>query len=577
MKKILLTLIAATAVTAAQAQPKAFYVKKGDEITKYNFGVAEDLLFGDNGTKLSVRGYGETIDLNAIDYISFSAPLGTAITPSEQKQKLVDIGSEAYSMIDVNDHADIMKMCHDFFDGEWDDKTYQYTPAPVEYDIDPSYYRVHGESVKAMRAAGSIVKGDVAAVRVLKAKVVNLYKMEDYYGIYTADKATEKWVKTAADHFEMRFTGRDGSTYAVSLKGSDDYTTWNTVDFNGQFPRTVNITFSKNAQELATARLTTTLVQSTSIDMALDFEAKGYVVRNELKVVDNGITDNVKVTVGGKQYATSTSKVSGRNLVNYDVLYDAFEATDGHYDEEGRWVDGDASRRVACFDRGEATADVLGKLQLKGRFAAPSRLNAILSDGYEKYNIYDKDGYTTWCYGKVLSSDGNSIHVCEEPTDKYERTAAYLNDYTDAGFYYDGDKALQGYFGYETGDEIEDRWVNDSEYDGYAIVDGRLLSIYREGEYDPATGSWIWGPWGYKLYGESGDPIFVAVDDSKVLHPGAIYMHYYNVEPMLLFPDRTSFAMDTFFDNTSFAKLVDDYNEIIDTYLSITGQTKDDK
>lgn len=41
---------------------------------------------------------------------------------------------------------------------------------------------------------------------------------------------------------------------------------------------------------------------------------------------------------------------------------------------------------------------------------------------------------------------------------------------------------------------------------------------------------------------------------------------------MLWFPDGTSFVMEDFFDEGSFAKLIDDYNDIINTYLSITGQ-----
>ena len=79
-------------------------------------------------------------------------------------------------------------------------------------------------------------------------------------------------------------------------------------------------------------------------------------------------------------------------------------------------------------------------------------------------------------------------------------------------------------------------------------------------------------PWIY--YGnniETGESVEVVVDDSAVITP-EIISHYYSIAPVLWFPDGTSFAVEDFFDEGSFAKLIDDYNDIIDTYLSITGQ-----
>ena len=105
--------MAAVALCAAPAAalPKAFYVKQGDKITKYNFGVAENLVFSDNGHTLSVRGYGQSVNLDEIDYISFTAPLAEALTPSEQKERMVKIGTKAYSAFDINDQADVLRMC----------------------------------------------------------------------------------------------------------------------------------------------------------------------------------------------------------------------------------------------------------------------------------------------------------------------------------------------------------------------------------------------------------------------------------------------------------------------------------
>lgn len=562
MKRLALTLAAAVAVASASALPKAIYVKQGDEISKYNFGVADDLVFSENGTKLTVKGYGETIDLNAIDYISFSAPLGSALTPSEQKQKLVDIGQEAYSMIDLNDQADILKMSHDFFDS---DASFV---APVEFWLDPEYYDVHGEFGDVVKAMVATVSGDASAARSLKSKAVNLYKIEDYFGIYTADRAAEKWVKTPADHLEVRFSGRDGSTYTWRCDASADYTTWTTSDFDGRFPRTLDITVSKGDKRLAAATLKTELKQSESIDMTLDFEANGYVVSNVLNVTDSRIDDKVNVTVKGKSYVVGTSTISGRNFVNYNVIYDAVKAANGYYDDNDEWVYEDATDLVACFSRAQAEVDVIGKLQVKGRIAAPSKV-------YAELNQDEVDSTSNGALGRVLKNDGESVHIAYDEPTPIENQAECLNNYTDVGFYYDGRKTLQGYLAMTCGEEISEGWNGgDSEVSGYTIVDGMLISVYRD--YDDSTQQFT--PWYYRTWDdESQDIVSRTVADSAVIHPAAIYNHYYELEPLLLFPDGTSFAVETFFDRASFSRLIDDYNEIIDTYLSITGQTRDEE
>ena len=580
MKKFLLSIAAVAAIASASALPKAFYVKQGDNITKYNFGVAEDLVFSDEGRTLSVRGYGESINLADIDYISFSAPVSSTLTPTAQKEKLVAIGHEAYSTINLNDNADILMMVHEFFDGRSDG--YDWIPAPVEYDIDPSYYDVHGEFTKVIKAVKGIVSGDAAAMRVLKAKVVNLYKIEDYFGIYTADDAARKWVKTSADHFEIRFNGRDGRSYALRLDPSEAYTTWDTSDFKGRFPRTIDISVSKNGAKLASAKLTTTLVQSKSIDMTLDFEANGYVVKDVMAVTDNKITDDVTVTVKGKQYVTAHSIVDGRNLVNYDVLYDAIDAAQGYYDENTyNWVNGDANALMACFSRASATVDLLGKLQIKGKVAAPSKIYNVLSeDSYiERFEMGGGVAYGSL----IISANGGTYHLTTHDEAVYDRYSACLNDYTDAGFYYDGENKLQGYLGYEVGDDVEEGYVAEYETSGYAVVNGRLINISREKNYDyTPDGQEIitYSPWYFyvSLLDENGNhkgSRKIEIEESKIVHPTAIYHHYTNVEPLLFFPDGTNFAVADFFDEGSFSKLIDDYNDIIDTYLSITGQERD--
>lgn len=576
MKK-LMTCMAAVALCAAPAAalPKAFYVKQGDKITKYNFGVAENLVFSDNGHTLSVRGYGQSVNLDEIDYISFTAPLAEALTPSEQKERMVKIGTEAYSAFDINDQADVLRMWHDFFDSDYDYTQYVYTYiAPVKYHVPAEYYQVHKQAGIMAEAMQSMVKGSPAAARIMKAAAVDLYKIEDYYGIYTADKATESWKKTESDHFEMRFAGRDGSQYCVKLVAGEEYTTWTTSDFDGRFPREIDITLSKGDATLATARLNTVLVNGTSIDMTLDFDASDYKVKNTLKVVDSNMTDNVKVTIKGREYVTAKSVVTGKNFVNYQEIFDAVKAAGGYYDENDSWVDEDGSALCAMFNRAECEIDVMGNLQLRGIAHNGSKLYADLSADASPYYSFVKDGLEIFSYGKILSQTGNTLHTTYEDLEVMGAQVNLLNNYTDVGFYYDGDGKLQGYLGWDYVEKIEDnyQYYDEPLTRGFCRMGEYLVSVSRFLKWDSDLQTEVLSPWTY--YGhniETGESVEMVVDDSDVITPELI-THYYSIAPVLWFPDGTSFVMEDFFDEGSFAKLIDDYNDIINTYLSITGQ-----
>ncbi len=580
MKKLLLSIATvALCASSAFALPKAFYVKQGDKVTKYNFGVAENLVFSNNGHTLSVKGYGESINLDEIDYISFSAPLTDALTPSAQKERLVTIGTEAYNTFDINDQADILNMWHDFFDSDWDDNYYDYAyKAPVKYEVPLEYYNIHGEFDDVVDAAKAIVKGDPSAIRVMKAAVVNLYKMEDYFGIYTADKSTSSWVKSAADYFEIRFGGRKVAQYSVKLTAGKEYTTWTSRDFDGRFPREIDITIAKGDKVLATAHLSTVLVDRTSIDMTLDFDAAGYKVNNVLKVVDDVITDNVKVNIKDREYVTADSKVYGRNFVKYEEVFDAIKAANGYYDENDNWVDEDGSDLCAMFAKAHSTVDLLGKLQVRGVAYNASKIYSVLNENDMPYDTYVKDGVMYYVSGKISSQSGSTIHKSYNEPKIIGRKVNVLNDHTDAGFYYDGNDKIQGYLGWDYTDVNDEMFYSYPENPtfAYTIVDGYLVGIEREEIWDPVKQNYYYGAWHYngtRISDES--TVVVPVNDNDVLYVETVIDHELHVIPILWFPDGTSFSFEDFFDENSFTKLIDDYNDIINTYLTITDQEQD--
>lgn len=584
MKKILLTVvIAVLSVVAAMAFPKAFYVVKDGTYTKYNFGVAGDLKFSNNGHTLTVTGYSEAIDLDKIDFITFSAPVeNLALTPAAQKDKMIAIGEDIDSRITLSKYADVLNMYHGFFDGE-EDANGNWHEAPAGYWLDPAYYDLFRDAEDMMRAAAEMVRGNAAAARVFKAKTVNLYKVEDYYGIYTANADTRKWDKTPADgYLEIRFKGYKAENYSVRLDASADFTAWNTADANVQLPKVMTVTFGKDGNEIAKAVITSALAQTKSIDLSLDFVCNDIHTVNNLKVVDNAITDDVNVTIAGQHFVTANTEVAGRNLVNYDAIKSDIEATQHSHDEYGNCLDDDdVHPLLSHFIRANAQADVIGRLQVKAKLFDVTRFYDTAAQEDDLADEYvDEDGYMTYCSGVVISwANGELVKTYDSP-DVTADIEAYLNNYTDAAFYYEGEPQLQGFLSWEVTEDDYDMWTDGSM--PYTIVgDNQLVYLTHENIFDlDEWGNEVWigesDYYGYYAYKdtEQGEYVrkFVRVPDDKVIKPNVIIDRSYEIMPLLVFPDLSSYSFEDYFDEVSFKKLIDDYNDIIDTYLDLTGQ-----
>lgn len=577
MKKILATLAALLTFSCVMALPKAIYVKKGNDISKYNFGVAEDLVFSNGGHTLKVTGYDETINLDEIDYITFNAPIDqTAMAPSAQKEKLVKIGEKLNSLFDLNDLADMARMYENFFRREYAVDQY-YGISVSEFQVPREYWDVHNSVKSVMKSAADLCQGKIAAVRSMKTAAVELYKFSDYSGIYAADTLTHAWKKTGeASYFQMSFPGKGTDTFSVKVTPSNDYSTWESNEnYTIQAPKTLTVEFFKNTTKLADAVVKSDLVNKSKIDVDVDFNASNYVVKNKLNVVDNLATDVVDVTFKGQYICHCVSTVDGKNLVNFDTLRDDIEAVTDH-DENGEWIDGNPDALIAHFIRGKADADILGELQLKGRLSNLKKIcdNLKMSTDYESYQVID--GYTV--YGTRIRSHNNDysdITLTYTDSEALNKKINTLNNYFDCSFYYDKTDKLQGYCSWLT---ATDSWEGcvynkadiDNNYWWVMVIGDYLVNVQKD---------YMDGYWYYSKYPvlETGELDWmnevkerVSVDE---LVGNCVTSYTDDYETIsLVFPDMTSFSFEEYFDKTSFQKLVDDYNEIINTYDTITGQ-----
>lgn len=525
MKRLSLLIASAAICATAFAFPKALYVKKGDTYAKYNFGVAENLKFTNGGKTLTITGYDEAIDLSQIDYITFSAPVdNTTMTPEANKEMLLQTGDEFMKAFSPEMAPEQIRMV-DIFVREY-----------VTYYLDPQYYDVHSSdqeetpmnNVRAfMESIGSMLRGNAAAARTAKLNGVELYQCSDWYGVFEANRQTRTWDKIAdADYLEIRFQSAGGEMYSVRFTASDEYTDWTEVDFVGRVPKAMNVVGRLgNATRMFTTDIATTVDNTAkTVDLFLSFNAATYKVENSLLITNDYMADNVKVVCSGREMLNATSRVKGIRLTDYDNWKEDIDNTHDGYDNYGpdgyEWIEGTREPMIAHhFTYATADVDILGRLQVSGKVSSIGHL----------YDISNEDSDLGYISNGVWDDIKNTCTYIYDDINVLQKQAAHFNDFSDISFSYDHNGIVQGYLTWDVSEDI-DSW----ETDGY---------------WDETAGEYIQRPHTH-----------VSI--------------YYDVMPLLVFPDQTSFAITDYFNEDSFSRLVDDYNEIIDTYYSVSGNTR---
>lgn len=584
MKKLALTLSALIALSASAIEiPKAIYVKKGEEFTKFNFGVSDDLQFSDNGRKLAVSGYNEVIDLDAIDYISFSAPIDqTALTPAAQKEKLLQIGREAIGMVKPSDQAELLNVIEVLFVG-YNDVNGDYHGPLTNGSFPDGYFKVKSAAKKIASGLRMLAKGNPTGIRATRSGSIDLYKLDDYYGVFTFNADEYIWEKTSdAGYLELRFKAKDGEDCNIRLEATNtNAVKWTTSDAEIELPTETTTTIYKNGKALASSVIKTTMVQDKSIEMAVDFEANGYKVVNNFLVVNDKINDSVSVEINGKTLCTANSVVDGKALLDYEQMKSDIDDASEKYDEAtDDYIDGNPESFLKHFIRANGHVDLLGKLQLDAKLFNFVKLYNELNADSDENNLWINNGYAAYVYGHVLSinADNSIVDIANDKPEIYEGQVDYFNDYSDAYFSYDANGKRQGFLAWQLDESIEDyeHWYGSDYQNGYIIRDNKLIYVNRQKDWN--TGNMTdWTFDMYKLDANGGmdysqEPITVTVDPSEVLQPTIMREHYYECMPVLVFNDMTSYKFEDFFDETSFQDLINDYDEIINSYRSVTGQ-----
>lgn len=603
MNKFILTLAAAVVAVGCYAFPKALYVKKGDTFTKFNFGVAEDLKFSEDGNYLNITGYNETIDLNTIDYITFTAPVSTtALTPDEQKERLISIADKVNTMAVPEKEADMIGLMGDFFidggeeetAGEW----IWYHPV-CEYSWPAGFWGENNADKKAvsnlMKAVRSAVNLDCNMGAPLMAAALKLYRFADYTGVFTANHAQQQWVKTAdADYLELRYLRRENPMfsgyYAVRLEASDDYWTFDTSDFKSEVPRKLTLTFWKNTTQIATTTIDFDIAQDQHIYADIHFMGNVAEAKVNIKITDDVLESKALSYIEGKYLNDSYSKMDCYGLMDYDMMKADYNAAKDYEDPNtGEEIEGDHERLNRHFLKMAAETDVINELQGYGYLFDYKnfRSAAEKADEYlEGEEFVYPDGYVGYAWPRYnLSYENGILNFADSKEADHTNYSNLLNRKADIQFAYDKTGVTQGFVTWEVQDETEESSIpnvgpdNNTPAYGYYPKDGKVYTIsYNEVvEYvEPSEANPNPEPIVYRFYGEYeyndlGKLVIHAIPTESLLFPVVTREHSYNIVPRLVFSDLTGFYFEDFFTSQAFSGPISHYNRLIDAYFTITG------
>lgn len=572
-KSLLLPLAALAFASSAQAGlPRALYVKSGDSYAKYNFGVADELQFGNNGNSLFISGYNQVIDLTKVDWISFDAPVDeTALTPEKQKQRMIEIGEAVNSRINLYDNAELLRMvdrysnvCCMSYPDEWADLYSDNDPRAVTCRV--------GNILRSMKAVAS---GNVGAVRTIRKDGLYIYNLDDLNGIYRIveeESGNISWNKYAdpdliwkkigdADNLELRFSAVDGGTYSVVMDHSDKYVDWQEKDGTVRIPENITITSRKGNQILCQSDIKLKADPSArTLSIGVDCVANKIKASTVMNLDNDRITDDAWVWLNDERVFTANTVVNGRNLTDYDSMKADIES--GHEDRWGYW-ESDATKNMMHNHLTNATCsvDVLGQLQVYGRVANVSQWYDNLMEEDDDY--YDIDNWVP--EDDDYNADKNCVYRYEGDQKLCSRRADFLNRFSDVYFCYDNTHSMQGYLTFGVSEDVDQwetysisRWIKmdgkpDEFYDcqGYVTISGESYFC----QYSKKLGSWYY------------------CKDEFLDMPATVIETWYGTAPFITFADGTSydFEEELFFNESNFNLLIDDYNVILDTYDKIVG------
>lgn len=185
------------------------------------------------------------------------------------------------------------------------------------------------------------------------------YAISKYSGIYEPGKYS--WVRVGdSDDLVFQYNDHSGRKCSATAKASKESWSGNiTVDgdtYSAEVPRQIDITVMQGSTEMLTATVKTNYVKNSSLEVTVNTKAANLEVNTTLNADNSSVNTATSFAVNGSVIVAAVGKVSGSNLCKQDYIQDLIE----NEDSDGLYK---------LFSNAIATADVLGRIQVKGELS----------------------------------------------------------------------------------------------------------------------------------------------------------------------------------------------------------------
>ncbi|WP_455585757.1 hypothetical protein [Bacteroides sp.] len=319
---------------------------------------------------------------------------GTELTPEQNKQKLESIGLNTIGKIKATDHADLLQTIDAF----------------AEY-INEGDLEIERNEVKT-QVAGLLteiraicVKSNLGMVADFASANSDVYRVAQYYGIYTYNETNEEWDYVSSDSkLEFHFNA-DKKAAVITVTASGEETKVSMDDETAvMVPENVKVTISKDGKNLC--ELTVTLKVNTvnnTADIETRLSASGYVFLVKTNATETKANANFTLSKDNEVLISATTDLTGEKMTDKDAIEDA--------------IDDDNMQGI--FKSANVVVNIINEATIKASCSNIANLSELLEQ-------LDRDNSWKEQYGKEYN----------------DKVAAAYNKYMDIKLYYTSDAVI---------------------------------------------------------------------------------------------------------------------------------------
>ena len=285
---------------------------------------------------------------------------------TDDKKFLEETAKEFLNLFKASDQSAAIAMANDFVNDYGD------LDLPAEFTDDNT---AAAPALTMMKGIAHSLSGDICSIS--RSYSTYFYSFDKYAGIYEPDKYEWKRVGDSKDII-FRYTDRSGQTCAIAAVASNG--TWDgsiTIDgdtYKATVPKHIDITVTKGSTIMLTAKIDTDFAKKSHLQVNTETSVANLYVYETLSGTNTSLETYVKLSVNGTCVLTAKANVAGSSLLDQDYIQTLIENED-------------EDRILKMFGSGEATTNILGKIQVKGTVKNLIDIRDALDfEGYDRYN-----------------------------------------------------------------------------------------------------------------------------------------------------------------------------------------------